>query len=215
MAKLPKALASSFVLLILVMQSALLPALPAKSQTVATPPAPVPTQIVAAKKVFIANAGGDQPFYDDPIFNGSPDRTYDQFYAGIKALGRYELVGSPAEADLLFEIQLNVPPANEKVVKDQTRLIPVPYDPYMRLVIRDPRTNALLWVFTEHVQWAILLGNRDKNFDQASARIVNDVQSLTLRSSTDASNVKPQEDLARPEPKIATRRLSLRPSRIP
>jgi hypothetical protein len=189
MAKLPKALVSTFVLLILVTQSAVLLALPAKEQTVA--PAPVPTQIVAAKKVFIANAGGDQPFYDDPIFNGSPDRTYDQFYAGIKALGRYELVGSPAEADLLFEIQLNVPPANEKVVKDQTHLIPAPYDPYMRLVMRDPKTNALLWVFTEHVQWAILQGNRDKNFDQASARIVNDVQSLTLRSSTDASNIKP------------------------
>ena len=189
MAKVPKALASSFVLLILVTQSAVLLALPAKEQTVA--PAPLPTQIVAAKKVFIANAGADQPFYDDPMFSGSPDRTYDQFYAGIKALNRYELVGSPAEADLLFEIQLSVPAANDKLVRDQSHLIPDPCDSYMRLAIRDPKTNALLWVFTEHVQWAILQGNRDKNFDQASARIVNDVQSLTLRSSTDANNIKP------------------------
>jgi DNA helicase HerA-like ATPase len=32
-----------------------------------------------------------------------------------------------------------------------------PYDPQFRLAIRDPKTNALLWAFTERVQWAILL----------------------------------------------------------
>ncbi len=50
-----------------------------------------------------------------------------------------------------------------------------PMIPNFRLEIRDPKTNALLWGFTEHVQWAILQGNRNKNFDQASARIVADV----------------------------------------
>jgi hypothetical protein len=53
------------------------------------------------------------------------------------------------------------------------------------LEIRDPKTNALLWAFTEHVHWAILQGNRDKNFDQALTRIVSDVQGSSI--SADAS----------------------------
>lgn len=59
-----------------------------------TPPAPVPRQILAAKKVFVVNAGGDELF-DDPKFGGV-DRTYNQFYAAMKAWGRYELVETPA-----------------------------------------------------------------------------------------------------------------------
>jgi hypothetical protein len=55
-------------------------------------------------------------------------------------------------------------------------------DPQFRLEIRDPRTSALLWAFTEHVQWAILQGNRNRNFDQASARIVTDVLALAARA---------------------------------
>lgn len=55
-------------------------------------------------------------------------------------------------------------------------------DPQFRLEIRDPKTSALLWAFTEHVQWAILQGNRNRNFDQASARIVTDVLALGTRA---------------------------------
>jgi hypothetical protein len=39
-------------------------------------------------------------------------------------------------------------------------------------VIRDPKTNALLWGITEHAQWAILQGNRERNFDQTLTRLV-------------------------------------------
>src|SRR5882724_4612212 len=72
-------------------------------------PAPVPTQILAAKKVFISNAGGDELFYEDPLFDGGPDRAYNQFYASMKTSGRYELVGAPSDADLLLEIRFTIP----------------------------------------------------------------------------------------------------------
>ena len=39
-------------------------------------PGPIPTQIQLAKKVFIANAGGDEPGIDEPIFSGGVDRSY-------------------------------------------------------------------------------------------------------------------------------------------
>ena len=152
--------------------------------------APIPTQIQLAKKIFIANGGGDDPGIDEPIFSGGVDRSYNQFYAAMKSAGRYELVGSPAEADLLFEIRFLVQPSETKVFKGDT-LGPT-YDPQFRLEIRDPKTNALLWAFTEHMEWAILQGNRNRNFDQASARIVTDLLALGTRAlATTAAPVKP------------------------
>jgi len=64
------------------------------------------------------------------------------------------------------------------------------YDPQFRLEIRDPKTNALLWGFTEHMEWAILQGNRNKNFDKASARTVTDVIGLAARVPSGAPEAK-------------------------
>jgi hypothetical protein len=150
------------------------------AQTKQIPPAPIPTQISTAKRVFIANGGGDEPGIDEPIFSGGVDRSYNQFYAAMKSAGRYELVGSPAEADLLFEIRFAVKTSTTKVFKGDT--IGSSLDPQFRLEIRDPKSNALLWAFTEHMEWAILQGNRNRNFDQASARIVTDVLALGTRA---------------------------------
>jgi hypothetical protein len=152
--------------------------------------APIPTQIQLAKKIFIANGGGDDPGIDEPIFSGGVDRSYNQFYDAMKSAGRYELVGSPAEADLLFEIRFTVNTSTTKVFKGDS--IGSTLDPQFRLEIRDPKTSAILWAFTEHVQWAILQGNRNKNFDQASARIVSDVLALGTRAlATTTTPVKP------------------------
>ena|ERR1700739_3614267 len=149
---------------------------------------PIPTQIASAKKVFIANAGENQPvpFDDVVLFSGGSERAYNEFYAGVKALGRYDLVGAPADADLLFEIELTSP----RNPNEPEFFGNVPYDAQFRLVIRDPKTNALLWAVSEHVQWAIMQGNRDKNFEQAMDRVVNDVQGLAARAAV-VSNNKP------------------------
>lgn len=71
-----------------------LPLLMAQNKPTVAPDAPVPPQILVAKKVFIANAGGDQMTPDDPSFSGGPDRAYNQFYAAIKSWGRFSIVGS-------------------------------------------------------------------------------------------------------------------------
>ncbi len=49
----------------------------------------------------------------------------------------------------------------------------------------------MLWGFTEHMEWAILQGNRNKNFDQAAARIVTDVLTLGTRATGAAATAKP------------------------
>ncbi len=152
-------------------------------------PGPVPTQITTAKKVLIVNAGENQPSFNDPIFSGGQRRAYDEFYAAMKGAGRYELVRAPADADLSFEIELAANRAGPRISQEPNLFGDIPYDPYFRLVIRDPKTNALLWVVIEHVQWAILQSNRDRNFDQAMDRIVADVQ--VLANSPDAKASKP------------------------
>src|ERR1051325_9773107 len=147
-----------------------------------TPPAPVPTQILTTKKVLMSKAGQDQYSYDEPLFDGGPNRTYNEFYASMKNLARYELVGTPGEADLFFEIRFTSPlqyQGNDRsLISSQFR-----QDPQFRLVIRDPKTNAVLWGITEHAEWAILQSNRNKNFDKAMAKLVSDVQVLTQPQS--------------------------------
>jgi hypothetical protein len=151
----------------------------AADQSKALPAAPVPPQILAAKKVFIANAGGDDRWYENPIFNGGPLRAYNEFYAAVKTAGRYEIVGSPADAELILEIGLTV----TEVSGGGGGKGAYWYDPQLRLAIRDPKTNVLLWAFTEHVQWAILRENRQKNFDQTMAKIISDLQDLSAPSN--------------------------------
>ena len=137
------------------------------------PPAPIPPQIVAAKKIFIANAGGE----DSDVHSGGRDRAYNQFYAVMKSWGRYEIVSSPAEADLLYEIQFVLAPFSQQVVRgDSTGANWA--DPQFRLTIRDARSNVLLWAIREHAPMAILQGNRDKNFDEALAKLIDAAQKL-------------------------------------
>jgi hypothetical protein len=51
------------------------------------------------------------------------------------------------------------------------------------LKLRDPKTNALLWAFTEHVQLAVLKETRDDNFDQTMAKLISDLQGLSAPSN--------------------------------
>jgi len=133
-------------------------------------PAPVPAQIGAAQKVFISNAGGEsfETVFDETVFNGGPDRPYNEFYAAIKTWGRYELVSSPADADLILEISW--------VLTDTGLKLPVLGQ--LRLVVVDPKTHVTLWNVAEYVRGALLLGNRDKNFDQAMNTIVARMKGL-------------------------------------
>ena len=155
-------------------------------------PAPIPAEIQTAKKVFVANGGGDEWSYSDGPFNGATERAYNQFYAAINGWGRFELVSAPADADLLFEIQsMVVPMGQQSNTNGLNATGGERFDPQFQLSIRDARTNALLWRMTEHIQWAILQGNRDKNFDQTLTRLVGRVQALVGQPPVPPSAVRP------------------------
>lgn len=149
----------------------LFPALNAQ-QSKGPAPAPVPAQISAAQKIFISNAGGEslETVIEQTVFDGGPDRPYNQFYAAMKSWGRCELVSSPADADLVLEISW--------VLTDTGLRLPVLGQ--LRLVVIDPKTHVTLWNLTEYVRGAILLGNRDKNFDQAMNTVLGRLKTLML-----------------------------------
>jgi hypothetical protein len=143
--------------------------------------APIPTQIGAGKRVFVSNMGGECQNFNSPGFNfgmGQPLRhgqvseaiptAYDGLYLAMKDWGRFELVLTPSEADLIFQIHVLCPSIKEG-------------HPVLELQILDPKTRIALWGFSENADPAELQKNRDANFERALNRLTKDVRSLFAR----------------------------------
>jgi hypothetical protein len=147
--------------------------------------APVPRQILEAKRVFISNAGGDsygsESYFRLTRFDGGPDRFYDQFYAAVKRTGRYELSDGPADADIVYEVRFTTPIVDRQSPTDFV------YDPQLTVTILDPKTRVKLWTLTEHIESSRDKTANDRSFDQAVDRIVDDAQ--TLATSSDAARL--------------------------
>lgn len=137
--------------------------------------APVPTQVLAGHKVFVANGGGSNYFV---IFSGGPDRAYNTFYKELKSTGRYELVSSPSEADLIFEIRAIAPAVSEYDTPS--------YNPQVVLTVRDPKTNVVLWTARSNVRVFGMKRRRDRQFDESVAVLVDELAQVTGRPLTEA-----------------------------
>jgi hypothetical protein len=136
---------------------------------------PVPSAIKAAKKIFISNGGADSGLFPHP-FSGDPNRAYNQFYAGLKAVGQWELVGDPAEADLVLELRLTAPYGPSDPNKQKGASDPLPM---LRLVVYDGKTHYVLWAMTETIAEANLQKSHDRNFDDAVLAIGRDFEALS------------------------------------
>jgi hypothetical protein len=124
----------------------------------APPPAPMPSQISAGKKAFISNASGVSA-----VAKGVAQHIYNEFYAAMKSWGKYELVETPADADMVIEIRLihNFSSGEQ-----------------LRATILDPKTHVVLWAFAEEVPVAARQSTWRKNRDVAMRALVNDVREL-------------------------------------
>jgi hypothetical protein len=120
--------------------------------------APVPAAIFSAKTVFISNTSGQSW-----LASNLRDLAYNEFYAAMKDWGRYQLVSSPADADLVIEIRLAYSTSSARS---------------LRATVRDPKTRTILWAFTENDQSAARAATDRKNFDQAMAAVVADLKGL-------------------------------------
>ena len=156
-------------------------------QTADAPDAPIPPAILAAKQVFISNGGADSGLFPHP-FSGSQDRVYNQFYAAMQKWGRYELVAAPDDADLVFEVCLLAPvgPANPNKQKGASDPLPT-----FRLSVVERKSHYTLWTVNETVQLAYLQKTHDRNFDDALAALVGDVQKISGANQAAANTAEP------------------------
>lgn len=130
------------------------------------PPAPLPEQVVTAKKAFLANDGGSA-------------LAYDAFYAAMQKWGKYEIVGTPEAADIVVELGYNVVNGGTRVwsatnsYTGATQVGSVQIvDPQVVLTIFDTKTRLPLWSLTDHTRLARLEKNREKEIINSAERIV-------------------------------------------
>ncbi len=107
-----------------------------------TPAAPAPSQIQQAQTIFLANSGSDPNFPIDAA------KAYNDIYAALQTWGRYKLVNSPDQADLVFQLK-GVAPITD-VSGDRGGVYSVT-SPAFRITILDPKSNIPLWTITSPV----------------------------------------------------------------
>jgi hypothetical protein len=156
----------AFVLVCLV----LIPILHAKTRK-DVPPAPLPEAILGAHKVFLSNGGGS-------------DLAYDSFYAEMKKWGKYQVVGSPDDAELIVELSYHVENLGTRVwsstntynntTQVHSREV---IDPKLTLTIYDAKTKNSLWSTIDHRRLAHLEKNREKEMINSSERLVEELRS--------------------------------------
>ncbi|AEU38983.1 hypothetical protein [Granulicella mallensis] len=125
--------------------------------------APVPAPILQGKKAFISFELGDVSSFPS-TYSGGPERAYNEFFQGMQAWGRYELVADPKEADVIFAIRFVDPPGLD--------------DPQIRVGVTDARGRVSLWGFAEEINGAIRKKSRDAAFSAAIDQVINDVKLL-------------------------------------
>lgn len=131
-------------------------------------PGPVPAQIVNAKSVFISNTAPDGMPSDILEHFGEPNRPYDQLYAAMKGLGRYQLASAPADADLVLEIHFMRSFATGGLGEGAE----------FYLSILDAKTHYVLWTLVEPVKAAVRKASWDKNIDDSVDRLVSDLKMM-------------------------------------
>jgi hypothetical protein len=134
------------------------------------PAAPLPGVISQAKRVFLTNGGGSQ-------------LAFDEFYSQMKQWGRFQIVGSPAEADIVIELRYAVADKGPRyftstnTYTNQTQLHSVDVvDPQLFLAIYDASSRALLWSDSDHRRLARLERNREKETIKSADRLVEQLQ---------------------------------------
>jgi hypothetical protein len=145
------------------------------------PPPAISAQIINAKKVFVSNLGEDAVATAN--LPGGADACYNTFYASLEQWGHYQLVSSPKDADLIFEIS-----ATKKAEIDREILSPGPrpdkydvtrYPAIITLAAKRTDTGSPLW--TTQVGFLSTANTRKtelKQFNEAIEALTNRLKAM-------------------------------------
>jgi hypothetical protein len=124
--------------------------------------APVPQPLLQGKRAFISYEIGDVTSFPG-TYSGGPERAYQEFYTQMQQWGRYQLVGDPKDADVIFAVRFVDPPGGT---------------PQIRLGVMSTGGRVSLWGFVEPVNFAFRKRNRDADFSQTVKQLLTDLQTL-------------------------------------
>ncbi len=153
------------------------------------PQAPLPSAVVNASKAFLTNGGGN-------------DLAYDEFYSEMKQWGKYKIVGSPEEADIIVELAFHVEHGGTAVWSstnsyDGTTQVHSAQivDPQLTLTVYDAKSKNSLWSTVDHRRLAGLEKNREKETINSAGRLVEE-----LKTRADLAEVSHDQRADAPPP---------------
>jgi hypothetical protein len=104
--------------------------------------APVPAQIASSHSIFLSNLGADTSFPVDST------QVYNDIYKALQTWDHYQLVRSPDQADLIFQLR---EVSTLSTYSDSDGNIFTNNSPAFQLTIVDPKTKVTLWTITSPV----------------------------------------------------------------
>lgn len=118
---------------------------------------------------------------------GGSNLAYDAFYSKMKEWGKYQVVGSPEEADLIVELGYRVADEGPRVwsttnsYNNTTHVHSVEVkDPQVVLTIYDAKSKTSLWSEIDHRKPAGRQRNIDKETVNSAERLVEDLKRRTV-----------------------------------
>jgi hypothetical protein len=161
-------------------------------------PAPGPSPLGAATKLFISN-----PVVDKTRMMENHQAFYSQVSAAMNSWGRYKLVSNAADADLVADLAVT------QAWGPKCRDVQVPASlRHLELRITDPKTNTLIWGFAESFLGGHTLFSRGGSFassegelKKTSVSLVKQIRELTARA--DAAATVPKGP---PPPQVSSHR---------
>jgi hypothetical protein len=137
-----------------------LPALGAESKDSG---APIPTQIATAKTAFLSNACA--------LDYNSCRKAYNEIYEGLQKWGKYKLVGTTEDADLVLE--LHYAPAEAPSAQ-------IPF----RIVILDAHNQFKLWTINEPIDYSFTAAKSASTLGDAVQRVLADFKVIAAPGAT-------------------------------
>lgn len=160
-------------------QTQLLPPPPPPPPAPQQPPSPeVIARVTAAKTIFLSNAGGNNYFNGE--IPGGPNVSYNQLYASLQQWGYFQLVDSPARADLIFQIHGTELAPNLVQTVDNQHVIAKQHQPQLELTILDPANLA-------PIDTIIAAAGRANSIPKGTIAFARSIEWLTYQISTRVS----------------------------
>jgi hypothetical protein len=146
------------------------------------PQAPLPAAVVHARKAFLLNG---QTTAEALTKNGNA-LAFDTLYADMKSWGKYALVDSPQDADIVIELQYRpyaegarsfgvYNPSTETVTTHSTTTSGADF----ALVVYEAKSKDELWSVSDACGFARLVKNQQKEVIRSIGRLVDGLKART------------------------------------